>query len=238
MNLPSLDEVRIEVYRSRPDQPWTYAMLDQRQRSLAEEIQEGAPGSLILSELSPVITLGRRASVQNLYYSEFDFLKKGITIYPTDRGGLETYHGPGQWVLFPVEKVNRITRDPRGVKQVVEKLLQIACDVSRIYCPDAQIEEGARLGVWSRQGKIASVGVHVLNGVVLHGLSVNGFRTETSFYGLRPCGLDVSVDFLLKGDSFSYNNEFEVLGQELCRAALKTLWNQNERVDELKESSY
>lgn len=227
----------IEVYRSLPGQPWTYAMLDQRQRDLAQQIQDGSPGRLLLSELSPVITLGRRANIQSLFYSETEFLSKGISIYPTDRGGLETYHGPGQWVLFPVEKVDRITRDPRGIKQVVEKLLQLACDVSRDYCPDAQIEEGARLGVWSRHGKIASVGVHVINGVILHGLSVNGFRTETSFYGLKPCGLDASVDFLLKEDSFS-ESEFELLGQKLCRGALKSLWNQNERVDELKESSY
>lgn len=229
--------VLIERYRSTANHPWTYAQLDQHQRVLAEKIQAGAPGVLILSECSPVITLGRRATTQSLFYSEDQFFQRGITLYPTDRGGLETYHGPGQWVLFPIEKLDRLTGDPRGVKSVVEQLLGIACEVGKKYRPEARIESGPKLGVWSEFGKFASVGVHVFNGVLLHGLSVNGYRTPTSFLGLNPCGLDAPVDFLLEREE-DPQKAFEALGDELQQATLKSLWNLNEKVDDSKESSY
>lgn len=227
----------IEIHRSTQDHPWTYALLDQRQRKIAEQVQQGAPGVLLLSEVEPVITLGRRAKVESLLFSQAEFACKGISLYRTDRGGLETYHGPGQWVVFIIERLDRLTGDPRGIKKAVEKLLNVACEVGQEYCREAQIRDGAHLGVWSPVGKFASVGVHVEQGVLLHGLSVNGFRTETSFVGLRPCGLDAPVDFLLK-DSLSPQLSFEKLGEQLCQAALKSFMNQNERVDEPNKSGY
>jgi|GEM_PF-712010 len=227
----------VEIHRSTQTHPWTYALLDQRQREIAAQVQQGAPGVLLLSEVEPVITLGRRAQVESLLLSPTEFSSKGISIYPTDRGGLETYHGPGQWVVFIIERLDRLTGDPRGIKKAIEKFLGVACKVGQKYCADAHIRDGAHLGVWSRTGKFASVGVHVEQGVLLHGLSVNGFRAETSFLGLKPCGLDAPVDFLLKETS-SPQLSFEKLGEQLCQAALKSFMNQNEKVDEPNKSGY
>jgi lipoate-protein ligase B len=143
--------------------------------------------------------------------------RAGVALYAADRGGLATYHGPGQWVLFAVDRLERLTGDRRGVRKAVEGLLDVALEVGRRYDPGARIGEGAELGVWTRRGKFAAVGVHVQQGVLLHGLSVNGFRTPTSFLGLRPCGLDAPVDFLLPAPDEA---AFERLGGELVQAAL------------------
>jgi len=174
---------------------------------------------LLLSEVAPVITVGRRTAPGDILFTPELLAKRGIELHRTDRGGFATYHGPGQWVLFAVDHLDRLTGDSRGVRLAVEGLLQIALQVGRKYDPGMEIRSGAETGVWSPRGKCAAVGVHVEQRVVLHGLAVNGYRTTTSFMGLRPCGLDAPVDFLLKKE-----DDFEKLGEELRDAALQQFW--------------
>ena len=177
-----------------------YADLDARQRALAEAARAGAPGRLLLSEVLPVITRGRRApDTTPLLLPDAQLALQGIEIYPTDRGGFDTYHGPGQWVIFPVDRLEALCGDSRGVRKTVEALLSAALEVGLLYDPTAHIREGAETGAWTSRGKFAAVGVHIERGVLLHGMAINAYRTATSFVGLRPCGLDAPVDFLLEG---------------------------------------
>lgn len=213
---------RVEVRRTRLADPWTYARLDARQREIAREIGEsGAPGALLLSELSPVITFGRRATDSELLMSREALTRLGVELYPTDRGGLATYHGPGQWVLFVVDRLDRLTGDSRGVRKAVETLLELARDLGCEYGERAEIRSGMETGVWTPSGKFAAVGVHVQDRVLLHGLSINGFKTPTSFVGLRPCGLDAPVDFLLKKEG---EGGFERMGNRIQQLALERFW--------------
>jgi lipoate-protein ligase B len=208
---------RVEIRRHKDDAPWTYAMLDERQREVALRVAQGGMGALLLSEVAPVITFGRRAGEADLLVSSEGLARIGISTYTADRGGLATYHGPGQWVLFVVDSLERLTGDPRGVRQAVQGLLEVALEVGRTYAPEAEIHSGLETGVWTPRGKFAAVGVHVQDGIVLHGLSVNGFRTQTSFQGLRPCGLDKPVDYLLTETN---DESFEDLGRRLRESAL------------------
>ena len=82
-------EMRVEIHRHHENRPWTYALLDQRQKTLAEEIRNHIePGTLLLSELAPVITMGRRTPDADLSLSTDQLTRLGIEVYPTDRGGL------------------------------------------------------------------------------------------------------------------------------------------------------
>lgn len=214
----------IEIRRHRPESPWTYERLDARQREIAAACRLGEPGALLLSEVAPVITRGRRTAKADLLLSKKALQAQGIDLLETDRGGLATYHGPGQWIAFVVDRLERLTGDSRGVRTAVERLLSIALEVGQLYDPTAEIREGAELGVWTHQGKFASVGVHVERGVLLHGLAINGFCTETSFQGLRPCGLDLPVGFLLKDSS-----GFASLGEAIVAEAQAHFWRPSAR---------
>jgi len=197
----------------------TYAELDARQRQVAARVLEGGPGALLLSELRSVITLGRRAMPANELLASPAWLEaQGIGVYEADRGGLATYHGPGQWVLFVVDRLDRLTGgDTRGVRKAVEALLAVGREVSLGYDSAAAIREGAEAGVWTPRGKVGAVGVQVHQGVLLHGLSLNGYRTSQSFQGLRPCGLDAPVGFLLKEGASEA--DFVELGTRLLDSA-------------------
>jgi lipoate-protein ligase B len=224
---------RFEVRRHSVSFPWSYRQLDARQRELAELVREKGSQTFLLSEVAPVITYGRRTPSSDILLPSLDTTLSRIETYATDRGGYATYHGPGQWVLFPVGSLERLVGDSRGIQKMIQCLLEIALQVGLRYDSTAHIRAGCELGVWTSRGKFAAAGIHVEQGVVLHGLSINGFRTPESFQGLRPCGLDAPVDFLLKdqvADSATESvlqAEFDLLGQHILKAASDFFWQGN-----------
>jgi lipoate-protein ligase B len=213
----------VETRRHSPASPWTYELLDQRQREIAERVRAGGAGALLLSEVAPVITVGRRTPATDLQLPVEELQRMGVGLHRTDRGGMATWHGPGQWIVFAVDHLERLTGDPRGVRKAVQSLLQIANDMALEVglTPELhglRVGEGCEMGVWSQHGKFAAVGVHIEQGVLLHGLAINFYRTPTSFVGFRPCGLDAAVSYLL-ADEFQ-TERFEKLGKRLAELAL------------------
>lgn len=187
----------IEIIRTTEDTHWSYADLDLYQKEIAKRIiEEGDSGALIFSEVSPVITLGNRADESSLLVPKDKLIEYGVEIYPTHRGGLATYHGPGQWVVFAVDRLDRLVGDGKGVRKAVDALLHIARDSCASFGKRAEIKWGDETGVWGETGKLASVGVKIQNGVLLHGLCINAFPTETSFMGIHPCGIECKAEYL------------------------------------------
>ncbi|OFZ71337.1 MAG: hypothetical protein A3K03_10145 [Bdellovibrionales bacterium RIFOXYD1_FULL_44_7] len=214
--------VKVEVRRNRAESLWSYSLLDKRQREIAEKVKQGDKGVLLLSEVAPVITLGRRTPRTDIFATEEALRARGVEVLRVDRGGLATYHGPGQWVVFVVDSLENLTGDSRGVRLAVEGLLNIALKVAGQYQAKAEIRDGKTTGVWGPSGKIASVGVHIEKRVLLHGLAINGFRTKESFFGIRPCGTDASPEFLLSDASQS--SDFEELGLMIVEQVFKQFW--------------
>lgn len=64
-----------------------------------EESSASMAGILLFLEHKAVYTLGKRQDMAD--YSRTTDLR-GIDIVRTDRGGLTTYHGPGQLVVYPL----------------------------------------------------------------------------------------------------------------------------------------
>jgi lipoate-protein ligase B len=225
---------RVEVRRHSAANPWTYSLLDAYQRRIAGEIRSGGSGRLLISEVAPVITLGRRAGNSEIFEPLEALEARGTEIVKVDRGGLATYHGPGQWVVFLVESLEVLTGDRRGVRTAVEGLLETALEVAEHFKPgQVEIKTGLETGVWSRAGKLASVGVHIEKGVLLHGLSINGYRTAESFRGIRPCGLDAPVDFLLAEPD---DREFTNLVKLIQTSVFSRFWQGSPKeVDEIAQ---
>jgi lipoate-protein ligase B len=122
-------------------------------------------------------------------------------------------------VLFVVDRLDRMTGDRRGVRRAVEGLLETGRAVGEQFLgSQVHLKDGAATGIWTRQGKLASVGVHIHRGVLLHGMALNVFRTPQSFLGLRPCGLDAQADFLFsEPDEDRFLSVAEQLVTELRR---------------------
>src|SRR4051794_33492571 len=73
------------------------------QNELAARRRRGEVGDvLLLLEHPPVYTRGRRSKPEELPMGAAWYEAQGIEVRETDRGGLVTYHGPGQLVAYPI----------------------------------------------------------------------------------------------------------------------------------------
>ena len=123
-----------------------------------------------------------------------DLLDAGrFPVHRTGRGGQFTYHGPGQRVAYVMLDLNRRGRDVRAFVRGLEQWIIGALDQFGVQ---AGVREG-RVGVWverkgagwSREDKIAAIGVKVRKWVSFHGISLNVEPDLDHFGGIVPCGI-------------------------------------------------
>jgi lipoyl(octanoyl) transferase len=151
-----------------------------RMRQLRSERARGlVPDTLILTEHDPVVTVGVGGA-------DPATLPTDLPVVNVERGGLATYHGPGQLVGYPIVDLGSRGRDVRRFVHDVEEVVSVALRPLGI---DAGRVAGKR-GVWvGGQRKIASVGVAVEEWVTFHGFALNVSPDLEVFARFEPCGL-------------------------------------------------
>jgi len=175
----------IELRRLGHDQP--YAATQAAQRLTAERVRLGElPDQLWLLQHPPVITVPRKeAAWANLLVTPEQAAAQGVGVETTTRGGNITYHGPGQWVLYPIVHLQPGERD---VRCFVHHLEQAMIDVCGEHGLDAGRSEG-ETGCWIGDAKIGAIGVRFSRWVSSHGIAFN-HRANLDHFGLIvPCGL-------------------------------------------------
>ncbi len=156
------------------------------QRLLASEGETQIAGWLLLLEHPPTITTGRRDSQTHIHGDTARLAAAGIERIRSNRGGLATYHGPGQLVGYPVVHLDRL--GVGGVEAFVGKLQRLMIAVVSDAGQTATIEEGLP-GVWIGTDKIGAIGLHVSHRVTTHGFALNIHPDLTHFDWITPCGL-------------------------------------------------
>lgn len=191
---------------------------------------------LLLLEHAPVITFGRSADKNNLLVDERLLKNKGVELFPTDRGGDITFHGPGQLVGYPILALRQEERDVRNYMRRLEESLIRLLDTFDIT---GTRSEGFT-GVWIDDGKIAAMGVHLSRWITRHGFALN-VHTDLSFFNMIiPCGLagkSVTSMYKLKGQLFPlqivadrFTTEFgTVFGRRMIRTDTSTLIGELDR---------
>ena len=144
------------------------------------------PEILILLEHDPVFTMGRRSEDSEILVSRERLEEQGISVHRIERGGLITYHGPGQLVAYVIFDLNGMRL---GVSELVHALEAVILDTLEDFGIQADRKEGYR-GVWVGNEKIASIGIAVRKGITFHGLALN-YNPDFSHFGMiNPCGID------------------------------------------------
>ena len=166
-----------------------YAEAWELQRHVLDEVAEGtAPDPVLLLEHPPTYTAGRRTR-------DSDRPTDGTPVIVVDRGGLITWHGPGQLVGYPIVRLE----EPVDVVEHVRRLEALLMDVCAELGVTTMRVEG-RTGVWLAadaplegtrpERKIAAIGVRVSRGVTMHGFAINCDCDLTWFDRIVPCGID------------------------------------------------
>ncbi|HET6315736.1 MAG TPA: lipoyl(octanoyl) transferase LipB [Chloroflexota bacterium] len=154
-------------------------------RLVAQRLAGEITDTLLLLEHPPVITLGRRGSREDIYASDALLYSRGIEVHQATRGGLVTYHGPGQLVGYPIVNVRaRRLTIPCYVRALENAIIDalVVLGISASLNPD-------HVGVFTKQGKIAAIGVAQRHGITLHGFAVNLQPDLSHFDLINPCGL-------------------------------------------------
>ena len=164
--------------------PDAVAAMEQR----AADIAEGRAGELVwLLEHPPLYTAGVSAKAGDLLDGS------RFPVFESGRGGQYTYHGPGQRVAYVMLDLTRRGRDVRRFVTALESWVIGALGVFNVT---GELRDG-RVGVWverkgagwSREDKIAAVGVKLRRWVSFHGISLNVEPDLSHFDGIVPCGV-------------------------------------------------
>jgi lipoate-protein ligase B len=181
---------------------------------------------LIFCEHLPTLSLGRSADSQKYLNETTLWSKRGVEVITASRGGKETFHAPGQLVVYPV--IN-LRRRQLGVKQFVEISLGIIASALNLYGIKAVVDL-CNPGVWvskepgERARKIAAVGLKIEHGITSHGFSVNIDCDLIPFSWFSPCGIKgVQVTSLAEELGYSEVSEKNVSVESFSRE-VERLW--------------
>ena len=134
--------------------------------------------TLLLLEHPPVYTIGNGGNPANI-------LDPKLPVIRTNRGGDVTYHGPGQLVGYPLFHLSRFGRDLNRYLRFLEEILVATANSFDV---DAGTMEG-KTGIWTKRGKLASIGIGVRKWVSMHGFALNCDCNLSGFTAINPCGM-------------------------------------------------
>ena len=156
------------------------------QRRLVAARHAGAiPDVVLLLEHPHTYTLGRRGDDGEVLASPEHLRALGAEVVEVDRGGLATYHGPGQLVGYPILDLRPRDRDARRYLRDLEGAL-----INTLReCGIAARRVERKTGVWVGDRKIASIGVRFSRWITSHGFALNVTTDLSYFDHIVPCGM-------------------------------------------------
>ena len=159
--------------------------LEMQQRILKARQENRIPDTILILQHDPVVTLGNRGRDNYLLKTEKEYKAMGIDLFHAERGGDVTYHGPGQWVLYPILHLGGNEADSHGyLSNLEETAIQTLAD----FGVEGFRKEG-KSGAWTEAGKIAAIGFRLKRWVSFHGMSFNVSLDLSGFQTIVPCGL-------------------------------------------------
>jgi lipoyl(octanoyl) transferase len=164
----------------------------------AKRADPHAPDELWLLEHEPVYTIGRTPDQSSL---------RGAThlphpLFPINRGGQATYHGPGQLVGYFLIDLRRYGQDLHRYLRWVEALL---VELLARYHLRATARDSLT-GVWVENRKIGSIGVGVRHWITMHGFALNVSGDLSPFDHITPCGIrDVAMTSIERETGATYD---------------------------------
>jgi lipoyl(octanoyl) transferase len=145
----------------------------------------GGRDLFLVVEHPSVYTLGRRGGREHLVVTETFLAEKGIDVVPIERGGVITYHGPGQLVVYPILHLKEAGL---SVVDYVHRLEEVMVRLAAEFGVTA-VRDERNHGVWVGNSKLGSVGIAIRRGVSFHGLALNVNPDMEPFGWINPCGL-------------------------------------------------
>lgn len=164
-------------------------------RSMADQPNLGVmPATrhhLLFCEHTPVYTLGKSGSMDNLLITEAEMQNRGIAFFKTNRGGDITFHGLQQLVGYPILDLEKYYTDIGKYLRNIEEVIMLTLATFGIEAG----RSAGETGVWIDPGKIGSerkicaIGVRCSRWITMHGFALNVNTDLDYFNNIIPCGI-------------------------------------------------
>ena len=152
-------------------------------------VSSGGKDEILIFQHPNTYTLGRMGKPEDILINNEDIRRLDIEIRNTDRGGEVTYHGPGQLVVYPIIKLDRLKLNPSEYVNTLKTAITGCLSDYNIIAN----EDDMPTGVWVENRKIAAIGVRVSKKTTSHGLALNVTTDLSYFDHIIPCGIQNCV---------------------------------------------
>ncbi|CAK9833064.1 Putative lipoyltransferase 2, mitochondrial [Anthophora retusa] len=149
-----------------------------------QQLESDSCNTLVLLEHNPVFTVGIRDKGYTVEDEE-RLRNLGAEFYRTNRGGLITFHGPGQLVAYPILNLKYFKKSVKWYVCQIENTIIRLCGEFGI-----KGETSPNTGVWVNDKKICAIGIHGSRYITTHGLALNCNTDLSWFDHIVPCGIE------------------------------------------------
>ncbi len=177
---------------------WDYSKAHAFQKYSVAHLQANPRKRILICCSHPrVLTNGRglqkprKGEVLNLKeFRSTDYPILPFPLHQIERGGGLTFHHPGQFIFYPVVKLNPQTL---SLSKMVDDIFESAMSVLKIEGLDHQ---NKLMGLWHDNKKIASMGIAIEKLTTYHGMALNYLKDEEmkkALSLLNPCGMSAET---------------------------------------------
>ncbi len=192
-DLLNLDERTVVVTRWN----WEYSQAHAFQRAALVLVQETPNLRILICCNHPEVLTNGRGLQKPRKGEVLDLLEFKIQDHPhlpypffqIERGGGLTFHHPGQFIFYPVVKLN-----PKSLSlsHMIDQIFDISIDVLKSWGIHGLNHENKLLGLWHNDRKVASMGIAIEKLTTFHGMALNLQENAEMIFALKklnPCGL-------------------------------------------------
>lgn len=118
------------------------------------------------------------------------FPKLPYPLFQIERGGGLTFHHPGQFIFYPIVKLN-----PKSLSlsHMIDQIFDFSIEVLKDWGLEGLHHQHQLLGLWHENKKVASMGIAIEKLTTFHGMAINLIDNENmrmAMNSLNPCGLN------------------------------------------------
>ena len=196
-DLVNLDERTVVVTKFN----WDYSLAHQFQRAALELVQETPHLRVLICCNHPeVLTHGRGLqrprkgeSLNLVDFNPETHQKLPYPFFQIERGGGLTFHHPGQFIFYPILKLN-----PKflSLSRMTDQIFDFSIEVLSDWGLKGLHHEHKLLGLWRENQKLASMGIAIEKLTTFHGMALNLIGNQNmlrAMHQLNPCGLGANT---------------------------------------------
>jgi len=180
---------------------WDYSSCYTFQKFCVAHVQANPNQKIFIICSHPrVLTYGRGLQKprkgEELNLLEFDLTdsqKLPFPFYKIERGGGLTFHHQGQFIFYPILKLNP---NNLSLSKMTKDIFKFSSEILTNWGLKNLNSENKLLGLWQDDKKLASMGIAIDKLVTFHGMALNFFADKEmmkEMNSLNPCGLDLST---------------------------------------------